>query len=121
MIQSFAYHGNSGVVRTGDGRTIHFAPNLSREPVAFDAELKHPLRFREAVSALHDVVVSDLRFVKKDKTAYLEWKKQQTAREAAVRREAYRSALEQAAARVGVAVPKDFEREFEQARKGYWS
>src|SRR5687768_2951886 len=120
MIQSFAYHGNSGVVRTGDGRTIHFAPNLSREPVAFDAELKHPLRFREAVSALHDVVVSDLRFVKKDKTAYLEWKKQQTAREAAVRREAYRQAAEQIKARVNQPLPAGFEQEYDAARKHYW-
>jgi hypothetical protein len=43
----------------------------------FDAELQKPLRFREAMSALHDVVVGDLRFEKKDKTAYEAWKKRQ--------------------------------------------
>lgn len=122
MIQRFAYAGSSGVVRQGDGgRAIHFAANLAREPVAFDAELKHPLRFREAVSALHDVVVSDLRFVKKDKTAYLEWKRQEAQREAAVRREAYRQAAQAVAVREKVPLPAGFEREYDAARTRYWS
>jgi hypothetical protein len=120
MIQTFAYAGSSGVVREGDGRAIRFAPNLAREPVAFDAELKHPLRFREAVSALHDVVVSDLRFAKKDKTAYLAWKKQQAAREAALRREAYREADQRAALRQATPLPAGFEGEYDAARKQYW-
>ena len=120
MIQSFAYAGSSGVVRQGDGRTIRFAPNLAREPVSFDAELKHPLRFREAVSALHGVVVSDLRFVKKDKTAYLEWKKQQTEREAAIRREAYQQAAQLVQARKNQPLPVGFEQQYDAARKRYW-
>jgi hypothetical protein len=120
VIQSFAYHGSSGVVRHGDGRTIHFAPNLSREPVAFDAELKHPLRFREAVSALHEVVVSDLRFAKKDKTAWLEWKKQQTAREAVIRREAYQRAGAEVKQRLAQPLPAGFEAEYDAARRHYW-
>ena len=120
MIQRFAYHGGSGVARQGDGNAIHFAPNLAREPVAFDAELKHPLRFREAVSALHDVVVSDLRFVKKDKTAYLEWKKQQAKREAAIRRDAYQLAAQQAEAKKSQPLPAGFEQQYDAARKRYW-
>ena len=121
MIQTFAYAGSSGVVRQGDTRAVRFAPNLAREPVAFDADLKHPVRFREAVSALHDVVVSDLRFVKKDKAAYLAWKKQQSTREAAVRREAFARAAEQAAAREAVPLPAGFDREYDAARKQYWN
>ena len=121
MIQSFVYAGSSGVVRQADGgRSIRFAPNLAREPVAFDADLLHPLRFREAVSALHDVVISDLRFVKKDKTAYLEWKKQQAARDAAVRREAYRQAEQAVAARMSAPLPAGFERDYDLARRQYW-
>jgi hypothetical protein len=58
LIQSFVYAGESGVVERGSTRAIRFAPNLAREPVAFDADLLHPLRFREAISALHDVVVT---------------------------------------------------------------
>ena len=53
------------------------APNLTREKVSFDAPLLQPLRFREAISALHDVVINDLRYKPRDKTAYEEWKKQQ--------------------------------------------
>lgn len=120
MIQSFVYAGSSAVVRRGDARLIRFAPNLAREPVAFDADLAHPLRFREAISALHDVVVSDLRFVKKDKTAYQEWKKQQAEREAVLRREALRQAAQQVAAAVATPLPAGFEREYDSARKRYW-
>jgi hypothetical protein len=120
MIQSFVYAGSSAVVRQGEGRLIRLAPNLAREPVAFDADLAHPLRFREAVSALHDVVVSDLRFVKKDKTAYLEWKKQEAARDAARRHEAYREAARQVAATANAPLPAGFEGEYDTARKRYW-
>lgn len=121
MIQSFIYSGHSGIIERGGGRAIHLAPNLAREPVAFDAELRDPLRFREAISALHDVVVSDLRFVKRDKTAYHEFKKQVVVREAAVRREAAQQAQIEIAARRQMVIDSGFEREFESARKKYWA
>ena len=35
------------------------------------------MAFREAISALHDVVVSDLRYKPKDRTEYKEWRAQQ--------------------------------------------
>lgn len=120
MIQSFVYSGSSGVVERGGTRSLRLAPNLAREPVAFDAELAHPLRFREAISALHDVVICDLRFVKRDKTAYEQWKKQQGQRDAVVRREALREATSSIAAR-RMALPPNFEREHDAARQRYWS
>ena len=52
---------------------MNFVPDAKREPTFFMAELRQKLEFREAISALHDVVVSDLRFKPKDKTAYKEW------------------------------------------------
>ncbi|MCU0240268.1 MAG: hypothetical protein MUC29_12570, partial [Pyrinomonadaceae bacterium] len=52
---------------------MNFVPDASREPTYFIAELRQKIEFREAISALHDVVVSDLRFKPKDKTAYKEW------------------------------------------------
>ena len=61
---------------------------MRRDRVSFVGTLKHPLRFREAMSALHDVVISDLRFKPKDKTGYEEWKKEEAAKEAKVRTEA---------------------------------
>ena len=56
-----AYLGRSGLRRTAGGVAVSLAPNLRRDRVSFVGTLRSPLRFREAVSALHDVVVSDLR------------------------------------------------------------
>ena len=42
------------------------APNLRRDRVGYDGRLKYPLRFREALAALHDVVISDLRYKPRD-------------------------------------------------------
>ena len=47
------------------------------KPTFFVGKLGKHIPFREAISALHDVVVSDLRFKPKDKTAYLEWAAEQ--------------------------------------------
>jgi len=121
MIQNFLYSSQSGVVDRGSSREIHFAPNLAREPVAFDAELKSPLRFREAVSALHDVVISNLRFEKRDKTAYEQWKQQQTAREAQIRRAAYDDALAKYNAKRNQPLPPGLEKEYHAACKEYWN
>jgi hypothetical protein len=52
---------------------MSFAPDTLRQPTFFSGELHQSLPFREAISALHDVVVSDLRFRPKDKTEYKEW------------------------------------------------
>ncbi len=64
----------SSAVDNGPYRTaMSFSPDVTREPTYFTGELRKPIAFREAMSALHDVVVSDLRFKPKDKTAYKEW------------------------------------------------
>ena len=52
---------------------MSFAPDTKREPTYFAGDLQKAIEFREAISALHDVVVSDQRFKPKDKTAYKEW------------------------------------------------
>jgi hypothetical protein len=52
---------------------LSFSPDTKRQPTFFSGELRKGVAFREAISALHDVVVSDLRFKPKDKTAYKEW------------------------------------------------
>lgn len=121
MIQNFIYGGHSGLTQRAGGRELRLAPNLAREPVAFDAELLNPLRFREAISALHGVVVSDLRFQKRDKTAYEEWKKGQGARDAVVRRAAYDQAMREIEARRNMPAVVELEREFSTARKQYWT
>ncbi|REN14545.1 SWIM zinc finger family protein, partial [Mycobacterium tuberculosis] len=52
---------------------LQFAPDTLRAPVHFVADINRHLPFREGMSALHDVVVGDLRFKPRDKSAYLEW------------------------------------------------
>jgi hypothetical protein len=114
---AFSYLGRSGL----HGQTLNLAPNLAREPVAFDAELKRPLRFREAMSALHDVVVSDHRFQKRDKTAYEAWKAAETERLRALRSGAVKQARADIAAKLGQPLPPDFDRHFNKLCKTYWN
>src|SRR3954454_25246190 len=87
-----AYKGRSGVSRTAGGVALSFAPNLRRDRVSFAGELRDPLRFREAVSALHDVVVSDLKFKPKDKSAYEAYLKRMKEREQSILQAAYKAA-----------------------------
>lgn len=56
---------------------MSFAPDSLREPTFFVADLARHIPFREAMSALHHVVISDLRFTPKDKTDYKAWLKSQ--------------------------------------------
>jgi hypothetical protein len=70
---NYSYSGNSSISGNGDHTNMSFAPDLTRTPTYFRGELRQNIAFREAISALHDVVVSDLRFQPKDKTAYKEW------------------------------------------------
>lgn len=70
---------------SGGAKLLQMAPNLARQQVAFDGSLNRPLEFREAISALHDIVVNDLRFEPRDKTAYHQWQAQQQAQEKAIR------------------------------------
>ncbi|MCA9267768.1 MAG: hypothetical protein KDA41_04830, partial [Planctomycetales bacterium] len=90
-----------------------------RDPVAFDAPLTSPLRFREAISALHDVVISDLRYTPRDKSAYDAWKQNERQRLAAVHRETLKQAKQEILAR-RADVPADLEQRYNQCRARYW-
>lgn len=69
MQVKYRYQGKSRVSDEG----LTFAPDGLRQPAFFVGELKQKLAFREAISALHNVVVSDMRFKPKDRTDYLHW------------------------------------------------
>ncbi|MEO1131222.1 MAG: SWIM zinc finger family protein [Cyanobacteria bacterium J06639_1] len=77
MEVNYSYRNSSEVRNQGDRTQMSFSPDVNREPTYFRGNLRQSLEFREAISALHDVVVSDLRFKPKDKTAYKEWAAQQ--------------------------------------------
>src|SRR4051794_34652450 len=86
MNLTLAYRGRSAIVSGPAGLAVTLAPNLRRDRVGYDATLRHPLRFREALGALHDVVVSDLLDQPKDKSAYEAYRAEQKQREADLRR-----------------------------------
>ncbi|WP_233897409.1 SWIM zinc finger family protein [Tenacibaculum piscium] len=74
---NFKYSGNStvnnGIASTG----VSFAPDVLREPTYFVGSLDKKIPFREAISALHHVVIADFNFQPKDNTEYLAWLKGQ--------------------------------------------
>ncbi len=80
----YAYHGDSTVSNGVDRTAMSFAPDTLRQPTFFRGNLRQPLAFRQAISALHDVVVSDLRWKPKDRTEYLRWRAAQDAEDLAV-------------------------------------
>jgi predicted nucleic acid-binding Zn finger protein len=73
----YRYAGASRVSESAGGSALSFAPDLLRPATSFHGAVRDSLGFREAMSALHDVVVSDLRFKPKDRTKYLAWRAQQ--------------------------------------------
>ncbi|HET9959586.1 MAG TPA: SWIM zinc finger family protein [Polyangiaceae bacterium] len=115
------YSGHSGLRELASGSELSFAPNLARPKVFFDAELVSPLRFREAISALHGVVVGDLKFHARDKSAYLAWKAQQEADEAALRKAITEQETQAELARLGTEPePAGLEPEFRKMHGLYW-
>lgn len=77
MLFNYKYSGSTQVSSNASSTALSFVPDATRPPTYFSGDLNRKLPFREAISALHDVVISDLRFKPKDKTEYLEWAKQQ--------------------------------------------
>jgi hypothetical protein len=117
---SVAYKGRSGIATTAGGMALSFAPNLRRDRVSFSGDLREPLRFREAVSALHAVVVSDLKFRPKDRSAYQAYLKRVQAREQSIRQFAFKQARETLLAEQPEPIPAGLERQFKSLRDKYW-
>ncbi|AUP80241.1 SWIM zinc finger family protein [Flavivirga eckloniae] len=71
-------YGGSSIVKNGVSATdVSFAPDVLRDPTFFVGTLDKKIPFREAISALHHVVVADFNFQPKDNSAYLAWLKSQ--------------------------------------------
>lgn len=73
MQVSYRYNGKSQVSGNSGQANLSFAPDSLRKPTFFVGELKSKLAFREAISALHNVVISDMRFQPKNRDEYLRW------------------------------------------------
>ncbi|MBN8610975.1 MAG: SWIM zinc finger family protein [Deltaproteobacteria bacterium] len=121
MEYSLRYLGRSHVEQGPYRSTVTFSPNLSRERVWFDGELRDPLRFREAMSALHEVVVGDHRFQRRDKSAYEAWKKQKIQEQSQLRATLLDRARVQAAQEIAKqAIPANLEGDFRRLHRKYW-
>jgi hypothetical protein len=116
-----SYYGHSGVRGSGANLALSFAPNLRRDRVSFVGNLKYPLRFREAMSALHRVVVSDLKSKPKDRSAYQEYLKQLQAREASIRQLAFQQSRKELLAEQPEPISPQLEKQFDQLRAKYWT
>src|SRR3954468_4987241 len=68
-----SYAGTSGVEQGLTSGRVGFATNTLRQQTYFKGELRNPLVFREALGALHSVVVSDFRYKAKDRIAFQTW------------------------------------------------
>ena len=70
---NYSYQKDSLVDHKAKRTDVSFAPDTQREPTFFRGELKQNIAFREGMSALHDVVISDLKWKPKDRGAYKAW------------------------------------------------
>lgn len=67
----------SSISHVGGRTLVDFAPDLGREPTFFRGKISEPIRYRDAMIALRDVVVSDLNGKPKDHRAYQAWVEEQ--------------------------------------------
>ena len=74
---NYKYGGGSAVNNGVSSTNVSFAPDVLREPTFFVGTLDKKIPFREAISALHHVVIADFNFQPKDNSAYLAWLKSQ--------------------------------------------
>ncbi len=77
MLFNYKFKGDTSVSNNASSTEMKFSPDVSRDPTFFDGTLNKHIPFREAISALHDIVVSDYRFKPKDKTDYKAWAAEQ--------------------------------------------
>ncbi len=122
MRMDLRYYGRSGVREHSWGAAMTFEPNLSRSRVFFDGELVNPLRFREAISALHDVVIGDLRSQKRDKSAYKAWLAQRKHEEDDLRQSTFDKAKVDEAQKIAKGpMSPGLERDFRKMHDLYWT
>jgi hypothetical protein len=116
------YLGSSGLIEGATSSALSFQPNLARGKVFFDQSLKRPLHFREAISALHDVVVGDFRFQKRDKSVYEAWKAEQTRQEGELRAAVVDSEKRREMERIrGEQPPPNLQADFHRMHSLYWT
>ena len=115
---AYSYNGSTSVSDGGNSTQMSFSPDTKRPPTYFIGELRKSVSFREAISALHDVVVSDLRYQPKDNEEYKEWAAKQEELELAalaVQRQDVRDRMTEIQQQLMALHSNSYER-----RKPYW-
>src|SRR5262249_27975198 len=123
MNLDLAYRGRSAITWSPAGLAVALAPNLRRDRVSFEGMLRDPLRFREAVGALHDVVVSDLRYKPRDRSAYEAYKAEPPRREAELRRavtKQARTAITESLPELPEPYTAELEKRYRRLCSAYW-
>lgn len=118
---NFAYRflGSTSASSDTASSSFAFAPDTLRQPTFFTGKVARHLAFREAISALHHVVVSDLRFKPRDRTAYFEWLRQNEANflaEATAQSAALKPRIAELQARI-----RGLDRERDRLMKPFWT
>jgi len=115
------YAGRSELTVEGDAAALRFAPNLTRERVSFEGTILDPIRFREGISALHDVVVGDHRIAPKDRSAYEAWQQEQAQQERQLRQQLFTRNRDEALDKLSeVPIPAGLEDDFRRLHRKYW-
>ncbi|HEU5076762.1 MAG TPA: SWIM zinc finger family protein [Polyangiaceae bacterium] len=120
MSYSQQYLGRSHLSEAAGGQQLSLSPNLARDKVFFEGEIKHPLRFREAMSALHEVVVGDLKAKPRDRSAWEAYKVELAAREARILQTASNQRELEALRETSEPPPKDLKQRFRDAHAKYF-
>ena len=120
MNLTLAYWKRSRIEIAPQSLAVALAPNLRRDKVSFEGRLLQPLRFREAMAALHDVVISDLRYQPKDRTADRARAAERQRQENLLRKQAVTEAQQELLLREPEPLPEGLEARFRDLRKQYW-
>lgn len=73
MIVQMSYAGRSAIVSGLRQSHVALSTNTLREAAFLRGTLTQPVLFREAMAALHEVVVSDLQYRPRDRLAFFSW------------------------------------------------
>ena len=77
MIFPMSYAGFSGLGAGFETANLGLATNTLREPTYFHGELADPLVLREALAALHQVVLADFKYRARDRVEFRAWLEEQ--------------------------------------------
>lgn len=126
MIFESRYSGRSGVLNGLNEGHLGFATNTLREATFFEGELQKPLLLREALAALHQVVVSDYKYRPRDRVEFFAWLEEQDKKFLAslgLKGMKARQRLEELEARLADldAARRERMRPFHRARRAYFN